>query len=237
MANCLVFGVGVESPGMATNLGRLDARQGFPGRRLPKLGSAAPGRVVDPPQHQPRNDPGLRAGLRDGAADVVARLRGFVENVVSGYGYYVPYRDRDDVVQDVLVDLLAEVRRSPEREDTRFLLLARVIAHRRCVDWVRRSRWLDPLATPGHATSPSFEREILATERRRLGMRVVRRLKDPCLELFALHAGLGLKHTEIAERLGRSAGAVRTQMHECLKRARDLLRQFQARPAPTGAES
>ena len=47
-------------------------------------------------------------------------------------------------------------------------------------------------------------------------------MREKCRTLFALHAGMGMTYGEISEVLGRSEGALRTQMYECLKAAKKM---------------
>ena len=55
-------------------------------------------------------------------------------------------------------------------------------------------------------------------------LRAIRRLPAGYRRLFLMHDVLGLKHSEIAQRLGCSRGCSKSQVHKARKRIRDLLR-------------
>jgi DNA-directed RNA polymerase specialized sigma24 family protein len=71
--------------------------------------------------------------------------------------------------------------------------------------------------------------EILAKERRKLAQEIFSELKQPCRELLALRAGRGLTYGQMAQLLGRSEGALRTQSYYCLKQARAILNRRRRR--------
>ena len=155
-----------------------------------------------------------------GEAGTIARVEALANRVVRFRGYYVPAEDREDVVQEAMLEVCKAIAR-PERPVVRdFAALIRAIAHQRCVDWMRRRRPTEPIdaATPYDGKGP--EATVLERERRNLALLIIRRLREPCRQLIRLHAGVNLTYGQIAELQGRTEGAVRTQMSECLKEAR-----------------
>ena len=144
-----------------------------------------------------------------------------VTRVVRFRGYYVPHNDRSDLVQEALVDVIRETRRRAFESDEEFLGFVKTVAYRRCVDWVRKRRSSTHLRL-SLATVPTPADELLERERQQLGVAVVKRMHEKCRTLFALHAGMGMTYGEISQVLGRSEGALRTQMYECLKAAKRM---------------
>ena len=51
--------------------------------------------------------------------------------------------------------------------------------------------------------------------------------------MIELHLRSGLTYGEMAERLGKSEGALRVQMHRCVRRAQQLLRERLEEDRPT----
>ena len=176
----------------------------------------------------------LRQGFLDGNPDDVALVSSTISRVILVNGYYIPAGERADVLQEALADLVREARARPASGDPEFCALVRVVAHRRCVDWLRRRRATDRV---GLDTTylPGPEQRLLDKERQHLGIQVIEQLEEPCRRLFALHAGLGLTYREIGESLGRSEGSLRTQLYECLQHARKILARIR-RSGPAGPQ-
>lgn len=188
--------------------------------------------------------PGAGAGSGDslvrallaGDAGAVRQVRRLVQGVVRYRGYYIPAEERADVVQSVMLEvwrsLCAEAPAAPRSLDA----LVRSIACRRCVDWIRRRRAADAVRElpAGQARRP--DTDYLDAEQRRLGSVILSRIRPACRELFRLHAVQALSYREMAGRLGRSEGALRTQMSECLKEAREIHRRLVS-PQPAGKAS
>ncbi|HHN75222.1 MAG TPA: RNA polymerase sigma factor [Acidobacteria bacterium] len=133
---------------------------------------------------------------------------------------------RQDLVQDVLTELLHRTSRPSFSTGRTFEAFVRSLAYWRAVDHVRKVGRELPSDQHLAETSPAQESWLLGRERRRLGYAVVQRIREPCRELFRLHGAEGLTYGQIAERLGRSEGALRVQMHGCLKQARELLERM-----------
>jgi RNA polymerase sigma factor (sigma-70 family) len=148
-----------------------------------------------------------------------------IGRVVQHRGYYVPPDERPDIVQEAMVDLLLAVRASRFAQDEDFIGFVRTIGHRRCVDWMRRRRRGQRLNARAVERLEGPDDCLLAKERRELASRVVSKLGEPCRGLVALHA-CGVTYGQLAERFGRTEGALRTQAYECLKLARRLLERL-----------
>jgi len=158
----------------------------------------------------------------------VRRVRKLVRRVVRFRGYYIPADERADVVQEVMLEVWRSVSGAGSEAPRSVEALVRSIAYRRCVDWMRRRRASRAIEGLPVETARGPDAEYDDAEQRRLGMLILARLRPPCRELFRLHAVLHLSYRQIGERLGRSEGALRTQMCECLKEAREIHRRLAA---------
>lgn len=165
----------------------------------------------------------LLARFRCGERDAIAEVARLARLMVGDHGYYVAPDDRDDVVQEILIDVHRTVSSPEFRLHKTFEALVRTIAHRRCVDWIRRRRPDGPSEVDAPSSDPGPDRVLLDRERSWLGARVLHDLGPSCRRLVGLHVGRGLTYRAIAERLGRSELGVRVHMHKCIRRARDLL--------------
>jgi RNA polymerase sigma factor (sigma-70 family) len=171
---------------------------------------------------------GLARRFARGESTATTTARQLIGKVVRFRGYFIPADQRADIVQDSLVDVLREAKERDFAGDDEFHGFIRVVAYRRCIDWVRRSTRRSPASSPVASTIQP-EEALLKKERRELAAKVIFRLRKPCRELFALRIGRGMSYGEIATMLGRSEGALRTQASECLRQARQILRRMRSR--------
>jgi RNA polymerase sigma factor (sigma-70 family) len=168
-----------------------------------------------------------------GDPETVRRVRATVTAVVRFRGYFIPPEHRLDIAQDSLLDLTKALRRDPSLSfSSGFESFARTIAHRRCVDYVREARHAVDLNETSPPTQPDPEQAAIAAERLRLYRRVLQRISPSCRDLLKLREK-GCRYDEIARASGRSAGALRVQFLECLKRAREIARDLARTHGPT----
>jgi RNA polymerase sigma-70 factor (ECF subfamily) len=160
------------------------------------------------------------AGDEEAARVVAAR----VERIVAFRGFGVPPEDRRDIRQDVVMQVLLAVRREGFDFGQGFWGFVETVAARRVIDWLRARRPVEELDPdrPDPAAG-TVEDRLLAREREARGRAVIARLDDRCRELIARHAGQGQSYRDIAAALGVSEGALRVQLHRCVKRAREML--------------
>jgi len=162
----------------------------------------------------------------EGSEAAVRWVQEVIARAVGYRGWWIPRADRDDLCQEALLDLLRVlagpgfVMRSGMNE------LARSIGYRRCVDWMRTFRQCDELDPEVPDVQPDPESEQIVRSERSLAWRAVLALRVPCRELIRLHV-TGMSHLAIAERQGRTEGAVRTQLSQCIKEARCELGRLQ----------
>lgn len=142
--------------------------------------------------------------------------------------------DPDDVTQEVLLDLLRRVQQGEVADLAR---LATVIAHRRCIDALRRAyagRRFTGLDTEAESDAIRVRtRETDETERgevRALFLSVRGRLTARCRAVLD-QLLLGLRLAEVGRALGTSAGAVRNRWFFC---RRQILALFEKRGLEAG---
>lgn len=135
-------------------------------------------------------------------------------------GYYIPTDERDDVVQEVVLQVYRAATSRGFRVDQSFERFVRTVAHRRCVDWMRGHRSTSPLNPSLVSEDSDPERRLLSREAMDRGRRVLRSLSFACAQLVRLRLVEGLTYRAISARLGRTEGSVRVHLHKCLKKAR-----------------
>jgi len=150
------------------------------------------------------------------------RVETMVRQFVRFEGYGIPTNERDDLVQEVLLQIWQAVTR-PQFDPAQSLdPFIRAVACRRCIDWRRRRRAMVDLVEEMPDERKGPEELTSESERLRVGCRVLARLSPSCRNLIRLHAVEGLTYARIAAILRRSEGALRVQMHGCLKSAQTI---------------
>ena len=164
----------------------------------------------------------LARSFRLGEAAALTEVEGVISRIVRHRGYYIPAHDQEELVQDVIA-LVWQMLSRPEFTRVRNLrAFVQSIACRRCVDWMRRLRATEPVSPSMEDGGATPDHRYLARERLDLGRRILASLRARCRELIRMFVLEELSYREIASRLGRSEGALRTQMSECLGQARAL---------------
>lgn len=170
--------------------------------------------------------------MREPAA--LARVAQEIDAVVRQRGFFVPASHRQDVTQEAHLSLWDACARPGFSVRDGFLPFVRTIAYRRCVDWLRNQRPTTPLDPELPNGKPHPDQHHLAREEAHLGCLVLQGLREPCRQILRMQIVEGKSYAEIAAILGRSEGALRTQVYECLKEARAALARLQARPRGGG---
>jgi RNA polymerase sigma factor (sigma-70 family) len=164
-----------------------------------------------------------------GEITAVVRVRALVVRVVGFRGYYIPGEERADVVQEAMLQIWRAVSATGFSLNTSFEALVRSITYRGCVDWMRRHRPTQAIDPTMSSPAVSPDEEYFQKERTQLGGRVIASLRQPCRELFRLFVAEGMSYRQISALQGRSVGALRTQMYDCLKESRTLLNHIRDR--------
>lgn len=173
------------------------------------------------------NDPQTEAFI-DGDPAAVAAVVGWIRRAVASPGFRVPYDERGELIQESLLQVwkqLSERRTHPDSLEA----LARSVARRRCVDWIRRRVIAEKVDVRPAPDERSPEDSLLARERAEVGCRVLAELRESCRELIHQHAMLGLTFREISETQGRLEKTVRNQMYKCLEQARRIVQGYRRR--------
>lgn len=131
----------------------------------------------------------------------------------------------EDAVQDAFLALWRDAGRFvPERSKVATWIMT--LVHRRAVDVVRREqrRRADPLpdAEPAGRELSAAEAVWLRLERENV-QRALRRLPDHQRETLELAYYGGFTQSELAARLGRPLGTIKSQMHAALANLRELV--------------
>ncbi len=137
---------------------------------------------------------------------------------------YVYYRvgnaeDAEDITESVFLHALVHLERYQDRGIPFSAWLLR-IAHNLVANWHRngkRRRMVDlegaePLHDPSHSPEEKLEREEEVEALRA----ALRRLPEERQQVLILRYAEGLKHKEIGEIMGKSAGAVKVLVHRSL---------------------
>ena len=162
-------------------------------------------------------------GFLDGDSESVSRIAAIARRVVGDRAYFIPEADRQDLVQECLVQLYRTCGRPGFRLEESMEALVRAVAYRRCVDWMRRRRPTVEFNPDTADRSRGPERELADKETIERGRRVLERLGKKCHEIIRMRAIDGMSYRQVAERLGRSEGAARNIMYRCLQEARRIL--------------
>ncbi|MFN0150082.1 MAG: RNA polymerase sigma factor [bacterium] len=164
---------------------------------------------------------GERAACRD--------VEAWARRVVCSRGYYVPADERDDVVQEALAAVWRALSASERPQVDNFPGFVRRIAHRRCIDWMRRLRPAAELTESVPDTRPNpYEAMILDDPAARVRWLLLN-LDPRCRDLFRLHYLEDLKFREIAEQLGTEESTQRVHMLNCTRKARQILSRWETR--------
>lgn len=180
-----------------------------------------------------RRDPLVQGFLR-GDMEATLRVAAVVRRVVSDRGYYIPFGEREDVVQQVLLDTYRAITRPGFTLEREFVNFVRSISCRRCVDWMRRQRPTTELTFRVADERANPHEQLTVKETIELGRRVLLGLSERCRDLIRLRIKEGLSYHDIAERTDSSEGAVRNRMYKCLQRARQVLAEIAEPPDGDG---
>lgn len=173
--------------------------------------------------------PDLLAQYLKGELPALARVREIARWVVAQRGYFIPEPEREDLLQEVLLNVYRAASKEGFRLQHGAEAFVRSVAHRRCIDWVRRHRRVvEAGVKPNNPRPSSPEDEVVATERLRLARRVLVSLPEACRELIVRRTVEGRSYAEISRLEGRSEQALRNQLYKCLKKAQEMFRDLES---------
>ena len=157
----------------------------------------------------------VRAGDREAFGRLYALYAPMVHGVLLAR---VPYRDVDDLVQDVFLSALK--RLGSLREAAAFGGWLAMIARNRAVDYYRRAHETEELTDEMPVTS---HRDTEAEHEAARMLEVVRGLPEAYRETLVLRLVEGMTGPEIAARTGMTPASVRVNLHRGMKLLREKL--------------
>ena len=163
----------------------------------------------------------------DSAATKAVRVR--VQKILFFKGFGFSEEDKRDLEQVILLDLWQAVTRS-QFEPSGFWGLVEVVSARRCIDALRARKRHVPFADQATSLDGASDPLSLILEREQveIATAILEYLPENCRELIELRIREGKTYADIAKILGRSAGALRVQMHRCIKHTQDIRRDLMA---------
>jgi RNA polymerase sigma-70 factor (ECF subfamily) len=160
-----------------------------------------------------------RTGDRDAFAELYGRYSRMVHGILIAR---VPRGDVDDLVQDVFLQAMRQIRGL--REPTAFGGWLAAIARNRGVDYLRQVRATEPLDdTPDVSTDGAARLDAQTV------LRTLQTLPDAYRETLALRLIEGMTGPEIAAATGLTPASVRVNLHRGMKQLRERLEGRSAR--------
>lgn len=154
-----------------------------------------------------------RRGDRDAFAQLYERYARMVHGILLSR---VPHSDADDLVQDVFLQALRNIRAL--REPAAFGGWLARIARNRAMDYHRRGTDAEELPE----SIPVRARQEAETEARAV-IEMIRSLPETYTETLVMRLVEGLTGPEIAARTGLTPASVRVNLHRGMKMLRELL--------------
>jgi RNA polymerase sigma factor (sigma-70 family) len=181
--------------------------------------------VTDVLESPDANDVRIRDELIAGWEQALAEVYDAYGSVVFGVALHVT-RDRgaaEDIAQDVFVDLWRRPERfDPQRGRLRGWLC--MIARRRGIDWVRRTRTQQSLRLIAADPAPAgFEDEVLASTAHKQVRKAIADLPTPHREAIVLAYYQGLSYREVAKALSIPEGTAKSRLRSALHRIGEQL--------------
>lgn len=173
--------------------------------------------------------------LQRGDAAAVQQVRERIRGILSHRGLALSDPERADLEQEVMIEVWQGVNRPGFDASAGFWGFVEIVTSRRGIDWLRR-RHAD-IELPQGLVDPHAGplRVVQERERGELASATLSALDSPCRELLDLRFREDLSYREIAERTGKSEGALRVQFYRCVRQARTLIERLvsgQDRPSP-----
>ncbi len=175
--------------------------------------------------------------LRRGSPEAVQTVRRRVRRILAFRGYRIPTDDRNDLEQEVMTQLWQAVNRSGFAS-AGFWGFVEVVTARRSIDWLRARKGETALDDGFASSARGPLGAALARESTEQAHAALAQLAKPCRDLIYLHFAMRKPYKELSALLGRSEGALRVQLHRCVREARRILAALRddAEPGAAGAE-
>ena len=168
--------------------------------------------------------------LRRGDAAAYHRVRERVRRILSFRRLGLPEHARDDVEQETMTELWQAVNRSGFDFRAGFWGFVEVVTARRCIDWLRAQREASPASEHLSDRGASPLDRMLEGERMQIASQVIDELDPECRALITMRLREGMPYSGIARALGKSEGALRVQMHRCIRNAQRMVQRMDTVP-------
>jgi RNA polymerase sigma-70 factor (ECF subfamily) len=180
--------------------------------------SARPSQTEAATVTEPSPEAALVEAVRSGDREAFGRLYSLYAPMVHGILLArVPYREVDDLVQDVFLTALR--RLNTLRDSAAFGGWLAMITRNRAIDYFRRTRETEEL--PEDLPQPSRDHDAEEAAARTLD--TVRSLPEAYRETLVLRLVEGMTGPEIATRTGMTPASVRVNLHRGMKLLREKL--------------
>jgi len=180
--------------------------------------SARPSQTEAATVTEPSPEAALVEAVRSGDREAFGRLYSLYAPMVHGILLArVPYREVDDLVQDVFLTALR--RLTTLRDSAAFGGWLAMITRNRAIDYFRRTRETEEL--PEDLPQPSRDHDAEEAASRTLD--AVRSLPEAYRETLVLRLVEGMTGPEIATRTGMTPASVRVNLHRGMKLLREKL--------------
>jgi len=153
-------------------------------------------------------------------------VRDRIRKILRYRGLKIPAHDREDIEQEVMTEVWRAVSRDSFDFTAGFWGFVEIVTSRRCIDWLRKKKEHVPLVESLRDERESPYERVFSGERTAIASKVFQGMDPRCREIFVMRFQKGMQYGEISKRLGKREGAVRVQMHRCVKRAREVFQSI-----------
>lgn len=180
---------------------------------------------------------GRRFGQGEAEASQLVRQR--VRRILAFRSFGASHEEQLDLEQEIMTQLWQFTQRPAVDLGERFWGLVEVVTARRSIDWLRARRQyseIDPEIADGRISPLDV---AIRREQENRAQSVLERLPKGCRDLIVLSVREQKSYGEIATLVNKTEGALRVQMHRCLKKARALFEETQsitAEPKASGSK-
>jgi len=165
----------------------------------------------------------LARRLLRGDAEATQEVYTRVRRIVGAKSYRLSIGEREDVTQEIVVELWRTIGRPGFDLDRDLWGFVEVLALRRCIDAFRRHRPMAELDPEFASASSNPLQTVLADEKRQQVRNALDRLSEDCRQLIRERVEDGLSFKEISAAGESSEGALRVRFHRCVSKAREIL--------------
>ena len=178
----------------------------------------------EPAQLPSSTDWGLR--FRRGEPEAVEIVRERVGRILAYKGLRFGHREREDLQQEIVAELWQSVNRPGFDFTAGFWGFVEIVSARRVIDWLRARREQVELDESMPSSGKGPLGSTLERERAEMVRQALAELDPDCRDLILHRLRDDLSYAEIAEKTGKSEGALRIQMYRCVKKAGEILEEL-----------